>query len=426
MTNELAIFGGKKAVPDGTVKPWPPIDRSDREAVLASLEGGNHTYGPNCTALERELAEWNGNKFAINTNSGTAALHMAVAACGCGAGDRVIVPAYSWSSSATCVIHHNAIPVFVDVDFDTMCIDIDRIEAAVTPTTKAIIVVHLHGLAVDMERIMAIARKRGLKVIEDACQAHGAAWKGRKAGTWGDCAAFSFNQNKCLCGGEGGALLTDNEEIYEAARSVWSFGETRSPVQKRDYHAYALGWMYRSNDLSAAFARAQLAKLDSYLRTQRENAAVLLEELKGTPHLIAPSEPRGCAHNWYNFTCRIDSDAARLGGERSRLRDAVMRALNEEGVPVGVWQSFILPAMTVFQAKNAYGRGCPWSCPGAEDVDYDPTRFPIAQRHTDTHFGMTTPLRAPNGPEAAKAIAAGIRKVFENLDRIDPDDILGR
>jgi len=108
------------------------------------------------------------------------------------------------------------------------------------------------------------------------------------------------------------------------------------------------------------------------------------------------------------------------------LRDAVMRALNEEGVPVGVWQSFILPAMTVFQAKNAYGRGCPWSCPGAEDVDYDPTRFPIAQRHTDTHFGMTTPLRAPNGPEAAKAIAAGIRKVFENLDRIDPDDILGR
>ena len=107
---------------------------------------------PNCAALEREFAEWNGNRFAITTNSGTAALHMAVAACGCGAGDHVLVTAYSWSSSATCVIHHNCLPVFVDIDFATMNMDVDKIEAAITPKTKAIIVVHLHGLAVNMDK----------------------------------------------------------------------------------------------------------------------------------------------------------------------------------------------------------------------------------------------------------------------------------
>jgi dTDP-4-amino-4,6-dideoxygalactose transaminase len=184
MKEQLAIRGGPKTVPDGTVKNWPPIDDVDREMVMASLEGGKHSWGGNCVAFQEEFAAWNGNKFALTTNSGTAALHVCVAACGCGAGDEVIVPAYSWSSSATCVLHHNSIPVFVDIDFDTMNADVSKIEAAITPRTKAIIVVHLHGLPVDMAKVMAIAEKRNLKVIEDACQAHGAKFHGRKVGTW--------------------------------------------------------------------------------------------------------------------------------------------------------------------------------------------------------------------------------------------------
>ncbi len=196
--DKLAIHGGPKAVPDGTVKNWPPIDAIDRERVLASLEGANHAFGENCAAFQAEFAAWNGNKFAVATNSGTAALHMALVACDVGCGDEVIVTAYSWSSSATCILHHNAIPVFVDINFDTINMDESLIERAITRKTKAIIAVHLHGLPMNMEKVMAIARKHKLKVVEDACQAHGATFKGRKVGTWGHCAAFSFNQNKCL------------------------------------------------------------------------------------------------------------------------------------------------------------------------------------------------------------------------------------
>jgi len=422
----LAILGGTPVLPPGAVKKWPPIDDTDRQMVLASLDGEVHTYGPNSKAFQDEFAAWNGNAHSILTNSGTAALHMCVVACGVGAGDHVLVTAYSWSSSATCIIHHNAIPIFVDIDFDTINIDPDKIEAAVTPRTKAIVVVHLHGLAVDMDKVTAIARKHNLKVIEDCCQAHGALFRGKKAGTLGDCAAFSFNQNKCLCAGEAGMFVTNSEEMRAAAAQLWSFGETRTPAESRDYHAYALGWMYRSNDLTAAFARAQFKKFPGYYDTLLENAAVLNKELPGTKGLILPTEPEGHTHNWYNYTSRIDMDAIGWTGDPCRMRDAVMKALQAEGAQVGVWQRFILPAMTVFQAKNAYGGGCPWSCGAPDDLVYDPAAYPVAQKHADTHFGMTKPLRAPNGPDVARKVAEAFQKVFGNIARIDPDEVLAQ
>lgn len=426
MCAKLAINGGRKVIQDGFIKRWPPVDDSDRKSVLDSLNGGKHAFGPNCTAFQNEYAAWNGSKYAIFTNSGTAALHMGVYAAGVGAGDHVIVTSYSWSSSATCILHHNAIPIFVDIDFDTINIDVDKIEAAITPRTKAIVVVHLHGLAVDMDKVMAVARRHKLKVIEDACQAHGALFKGRKTGTLGDCAAFSFNQNKCLCTGEGGMFVTDDEAIYKDALKLWSFGETSTPSERRDYHAYALGWMYRGSDLVAAFGRSQLRRIDSYFKAQRENGAVMNNMLKDVKGLILPYEPEGHTHNWYNYTSRVDAKALGWTGEFRSLRDAVMKALQAEGVPVGIWQSFILPSMTVFRARNAYGRGCPWSCNGAGDgVDYDPAKFPEAQRHCDAHFGMTEPLRSPNGPEVAKRVAEAFRKVFENVGELDVGKITG-
>ena len=415
--SKLAIHGGARAVPDGAIKDWPPIEEIDRRYVMASLEQSNHAYGPNCLEFEKELAAWNGNRFAITTNSGTAALHMGVAACGCGAGDEVIVTAYSWSSSATCILHANAIPVFVDVDFDTINMDVSKIEAAITPRTKAIVVVHLHGLAVDMDAVMRIARTHGLKVIEDACQAHGATFGGKKVGTFGDCAAFSFNQNKCLCSGEGGMFVTNDEAILEKARMIWSFGETRTPDQSRDYHAYALGWMYRNNDLTAAFGRAQLTRLSEYIARQRENSAALADSLRGVKGLILPTEPAGHGHTFYNFTIRIDAEALGWRGHPAKLRDAMMKALQAEGTQVHVWQQFILPAMTVFQAKNAFGKGSPWCL--AEPVDYLPARFPVAQKHTDSHFGMTYPLRFPNDAAVARIVGEGIRKVFENVNHLE-------
>jgi perosamine synthetase len=255
-------------------------------------------------------------------------------------------------------------------------------------------------------------------VIEDACQAHGAKFAGRKVGTWGHCAAFSFNQNKCLCSGEGGMFVTDDEEMLAAAQKLWSFGETHPPLEDRDYHVYALGWMYRNNDMTAAFGRAELAKLEGYLLRQKANAARLAECLSHVPNLILPTEPDGHEHNWYNYTIRFDMEAMGHVADAAAFRNRIVRALQAEGVATSVWQGFILPAMTVFQARNGYGKGCPWHCPHAGNVEYRPEEYPVAQRHADWHTGMTTPLRAPNGADVAEATARGIRKVMENIDQL--------
>ncbi|MCX7934459.1 MAG: DegT/DnrJ/EryC1/StrS family aminotransferase, partial [Planctomycetota bacterium] len=192
-----------------------------------------------------------------------------------------------------------------------------------------------------------------------------------------------------------------------------------TPEQSRDYHAYAMGWMYRNNDLTAAFGRAQLAKLDRHLRTQIANAQCLTEQLRGVPHLILPYAPPGCEHTYYNYTIRFDMEALGHAHDARAFTGKIIKALQAEGVDTGIWQHFILPAMTVFQAKNAYGRGCPWSCPHARPVDYSLHQYPMAQKHCDRHTGMTTPLRAPNTPELAKLVAEAFRKVMENIDQVE-------
>jgi dTDP-4-amino-4,6-dideoxygalactose transaminase len=206
---------------------------------------------------------------------------------------------------------------------------------------------------------------------------------------------------------------------------LWSFGETRAPSESRDYHVYAMGWMYRNNDLTAAFGRAQLRKLDGYLAQQGANARVLHEELQGVPGLILPMALEGFGHNgparhtWYNYA--ICFDIAALGHEQDAfaVRDKLVEAIRAEGVPLTVWQRFILPAMTVFQAQNGYGQGCPWTCPYAgTPVDYAPEQYPVAQRHNDTHACIVMALRAPNGPDVARLLAQGIRKVMANVDQV--------
>ena len=426
MSEKLAIYGGTPAVDVSKVVPWPPVNEIDDKLVMQALHARVQSRGEQNLAFEKEFSEWNGNKFALFTNSGTAALHMCIVGCGIGAGDHVLVTAYSWSSSATCILHHDAIPIFVDIDPETFLIDPDKIEAAITPRTKAIIVVQLHGLCADMDKINAIARKHHLKVIEDACQAHGAMYKGKKAGTLGDCAAFSFNQNKCLSCGEGGMFVTNDQRIYDNAAKLWSFGETARPDQSRDYQAYALGWMYRNNELTAAYGRAQLSKYDYYFNTLRANGEYLLKNLAGTPNLLLPYEPEWAVHNWYNFNLRIDFDKLGVSDPKQqvRFRDAVAVCLKNEGIVASVWQRFILPEMTVFRAKNAYGQGYPWSIPGADEgVDYSLEKFPNALAYSRKHISIVQTLRAPNGLDIAEQVRQGIEKVFSSFDQIDVERI---
>jgi len=277
--------------------------------------------------------------------------------------------------------------------------------------------VHYWGVACDMDPIMAVARKYNLAVIEDACQAHGATYKGRKVGTIGDVAGFSLNQNKNLCGGEGGFFVTNDEAKFTRGKAVTSFSDMRPPEAGRDYHDYGLGWMYRTSDLAAAFALSQLRKLDRTNAHARENWQRLSAHLEGTPNL-APSFTSGDRPtNGYAYVLRVDPAYAKARGVGLRkMTEGIVKALGAEGIRVSI-ANWLLPAHAVFQAKNAYGKGYPWNAEHTRpDISYDLSQYPVAQDCIDTCLWNAFNHRPPNGPEQIDALAAAVRKVFENLD----------
>lgn len=419
---KLAINGGEKAVTT-EVLPSPPTTPLDEEFVLKSLRSDKHAWGENCELLQSEWASWNGNKNCMATTSGTAALHMALVACGMQAGDEILTPAYSWTSSASCILHGNGIPVFVDTDPSMANIDPEKIEAAITPRTKGIIAVHLHGVPAPMDEIMEIAQRYDLFVVEDACQAHGALYKGKKVGTIGDAAAFSLNQNKMLSSGEGGLFVCDDDEKFARGKSLVLFGDFRAPDIEAEYShpGYGLGLMVRYNELCAAYARAQLQQLDDGIAFARRCFQIMRDGLQDLPGLILPEEPEWAQENGYNFVCHVDPDAVGYDGPVNFFREAVVTALTAEGVRASVWQRRILPEFACIAAKNAYGNGSPWR-EFDSDVDYTPAQFPNALYHSASYF-IIAGLRRPNTEELAHQTVEAIRKVWDNLDELDIDEL---
>lgn len=421
MSDTLAINGGPPAVAENlSFHKWPPpLDAAGERLILEAVRQDNHSGGgPHVRMLEREFAEWNGNRHCIATCYGGAALHMCVAGCDVGAGDEVITTAMSWTTSATCIIHHMAIPVFVDVDRESMQMDPAKIEAAITDRTRAILAVHYWGIACDMDPILEIARRHNLKVIEDACQAHGTLYKGRKVGTIGDCGAFSFNQNKNLCGGEGGVFVTDDDDVLARAKAVMGFSDMRPADAGRDYHQYGLGYKYGHGNLPSAFALAGLRRLDETNAWAVDNWRRLDGLLEGTPHLMRSYNTPDRPTNGYAYVLRVDpACAAERGVGLSDLTNALAAALKAEGTAFAR-ANWLLPAHGVFQAKNAFGKGAPWAHYAREDVDYSLGQWPVAQDCIDTCLWGINLHRPPNGPEQIDALAGAIRKVFEGLDDV--------
>ncbi len=420
MSDQLAIAGGPRAIPeDLQFGMWPEVTEEDERLVLASLRQDKHSFGPHAEQLQTEFAAWNDNRFSFATNSGTPALHMCIAACGIGPGDEVITPALSWTSSATCVLHHNAIPIFVDVDWASMHIDPDVIEAAITPKTRGILVVHYWGVACDMDPILEIAQRHGLPVIEDACQAVGATFKGKKVGTLGTAAAFSLNQNKNFTGGEGGLFVTNDEETFGRGKAIASFSDMRPPEAGREYHDFGLGWMYRTSDLPAAFALSQLRKLDATNRQAIDNWESLDRQLEGTPNLVPAFQSDERPTNGYAYVLRVaPSTAEDFGVGLSDLTLGISAALEAEGRKFSR-ANWLLPAHSVFQAKNAYGGGYPWSAEHTRpDISYDLSQYPVSQTCIDTCLWNVFSHRPPNGRKQIEALARAIRKVFTQIDQV--------
>ncbi|KPK65572.1 MAG: hypothetical protein AMK73_02630 [Planctomycetes bacterium SM23_32] len=422
MSELLALHGGRRTVPEGFIKPWPHVTEADRRAVLAVLEAARIADQQRVQAegLAREWADYVGVKHCIPVNSGTAALHMCVAGLGIGPGDEVIVPAFTFWASAAAVLHHNAIPVFVDIDPRTYCIDPALIEAAVTDRTRAVMPVHIHGMPADMDPILEIAARHGLAVIEDVAQAHGARYKGRLCGSMGDAAGYSTQATKTLSSGcQGGLFTTDDDEVHERAALLQYFGERVVPGRERQdqqYNAQGLGWMYRGDMLSQAFVRSQLKRLDENNALRAMNCRFLTDHLSDVPGIQTPFVPDECEHVYYNYV--VGFDPAPLGLEVSprALRERVQAALEAEGVPVGQWQRRSVPAQDVFQRRVGYGGGCPWVC-RASEVTYNIEDYAHANAFLDAHCYVFD-VNPPNGLELMGMYVEAFRKVMAGLDQL--------
>ncbi len=420
MKNKLALLGGEKAIPEHAVKKWPFVTEEDKQAVLRAMDFGVFSHStPEVDGLQKDWAAYTGTAHCLATNSGTAALHMSVAAAGIEPGDEVIVPAYTFVATGTAVLHHNAIPVFVDIEPDTWNIDVKKIEQAITPYTKAIIPVHLNGYPADMDEINTIAKKHNLVVIEDACQAHGAEYKGRKAGNLGDMAAFSLNTWKNLAAGDGGLFVTNDEEYLERARMVREFGERIFKGKRREYNSYAMGWMYRTTEFVGAFTRSQLKRLDEMNARRIENAEGLKQRLSGYEFVSFPKykTDRTCVY-WF-FPLMLSAAKAGFAMPEAEFRDKVSDALSAEGLRIGSWQRMPLPAQRLFKDKIGYGKGSPWSDGHYKgNVTYRVEDYPVAVEVSDRTTWLSNMYFWPSTAEDLEYAVKAFDKVFSQLDKI--------
>ncbi len=297
----------------------PAMEREEREAVLGVLDSGQLAQGREVEAFEHEFAAWCGVKHAVAVSSGTAALHLLMLAHEIKEGDEMITSPFTFVASANVALFVGARPVFVDIEPETYCLDPDRVEAAITPRTKAIMPVDLYGHPAAIPELLDIAERHGLILIEDACQAHGAAIGNRKAGAFGVSASFSFYPTKNMTTGEGGMVTTDDDEVAARVRVLRQHGATQR------YRHEVLGYNFRMTDIAAAIGRAQLTKLDRFNERRRRNASLLDEGLAGTPGVITPRERPGYRHVYHQYTVRIAHD-----------RDGFQQRLHAAGIGTAV------------------------------------------------------------------------------------------
>ena len=323
----------------------PIIGDKEIENVVEVLKSGMIAQGPKVEEFEQKFAEWVGAEYGIAVNSGTAALHVALLACGIGEGDEVITTPFTFIASGNSILYTGAKPVFADIDMKTYTLNPDSIKDLITEKTKAIMPVQLYGQSADMGRINEIAEKYGLIVIEDAAQAHGAAYNGQKVGSIGDMSCFSFYPTKNMTTSEGGIITTDDDELAEKARIFRAHGATVR------YHHDAIGYNFRMTDISAAIGLAQLENIDEFNEKRIANAAYLNEGLKDVDGVITPYCADGSKHVYHQYTIRVEK------GDRDDWVDII----NDCGVGTGIHYPIPLYNQPIYKSLGFDG-----DCPNAE------------------------------------------------------------
>jgi dTDP-4-amino-4,6-dideoxygalactose transaminase len=326
----LALLGGTPVSAAPPQVEWPQYSGRERELLLDVLEsrewGGYPSPSPKAAQFAADFAAHHGADHGICATNGSVTLEVALAALDIEAGDEVIVPTYTWIATAACAVHVNAVPVIVDIEPESYCIDCDQVEAAITPRTRALIPVHLGANMADMDRLMAIAARHDLAVIEDCAHAHGAAWNGRGAGSIGDLGSFSFQCSKLMTSGEGGVILTSNDELMQRCHSIVNCGR-KDPGYDR-FSGEVLGINARLTEFQAAVLIAQLERLNEATELRASGARRLaagLAEVGGLTPLSA--DPRISSRAAYQLVMKYDSAA--FGGLH---RDRFLEALEAEGV----------------------------------------------------------------------------------------------
>jgi len=326
-TDKPALLGGKriKAKP---FPPWPQYDEKERRALMQVLKSRVwwRTPGTRTLEFERKFASYHQAKHGIAVTNGTAALEVVLAALGVGPSDEVMVPDFTFIATASAVLAAGALPVLVDVTPDTYCLDPTLVEERITDRTKAIIAVHMGGHPADMDRLPEIARRHGIRLVEDSAHAHGSEWKGRKIGAIGDIGTFSFQASKLITAGEGGIIITNDDELERRARSVHDCG--RMPGEWF-YSHFIYGSNYRLSEWQGAILTQQLSRLDKQATIRAKNAAYLdgvLPEIEG----ISPQkhDPRCTRNGHYAYIFHYESSTfADLPIKR------FIEALEAEGIP---------------------------------------------------------------------------------------------
>jgi dTDP-4-amino-4,6-dideoxygalactose transaminase len=408
MSKTLALLGGKP-VRTRPFTSWPIFGETEEKRLLRTLRSGKwgRLDGSEVEAFEKRFAAMHGCKHAVAVVNGSVSLRIALLAAGIRAEDEVIVPPYTFFSTASAVVEANAIPVFADIDLDTFNIDPGAIEAAVTLRSRAIIPVHFAGQPAEMNAIMAIAKKHKLAVIEDAAHAHGAAYRNRPTGSIGHMASFSFQSSKNLTAGEGGIITTNDKALAESCRSIHNCGRIPGGVW---YEHHAISGNYRLGEFQGAILNAQLERLQKQTATRDKNGQYLASRLSQLPGVHPQKRPAACTrHSYHLFMIRLD------GATFGSTRAAFLEALRAEGIPCSPGYGFSLHRQPLFRNK-AFG---PFLAKASARLDYRTAHCPNSDlicREQCVWLEQSLFL----GPRSdMDDIASAFEKIFENREALN-------
>jgi dTDP-4-amino-4,6-dideoxygalactose transaminase len=405
---QLALFGGKPIRTRPFIS-WPIFGKAEERRLLRTLRSGKwgKLNGPEVAEFENRFAAMHGCKHGLGVVNGTVSLRIALQAAGIEAEAEVIIPPYTFFSTASAIIESNAVPVFADIDLDTFNLDPKAVEAVITRRTRAIIPVHFAGQSADMDRFMAIARKHKLIVIEDAAHAHGASYRNRPAGSIGHLASFSFQSSKNLTAGEGGIITTNSDSLARSCRSIHNCGRIPTGVW---YEHHVISGNYRLGEFQGAVLNAQLGRLEAQTQTRDRNGQYLATRLSRLPGLHPQKRPKSCTrHGYHLFMLRID------GRVFGAPRTAVIKALQAEGIPCSSGYGFSLHQQPMFRNK-AFG---PFLHNDAARLDYRKTNCPNSDlicREQCVWLEQSLLL----GPRAdMDDISRAFEKIFENRETLN-------